>query len=165
MIDRLGTDPQCQEVLFREASGGDDTPKIEAFINETLRCYPPTPFVVREVVAPAQFRDTVLARGQLLLLSVVGIHRAPAFWRFPNRFDPEREEFRTGSYDRRAFIPFLTGPRSCGGAKLARIELSEGLKAFLRIFSVERNGPEFAFDYALALRPRMSFLTFQRRGN
>jgi cytochrome P450 len=41
----------------------------------------------------------------------------------------------------------------CGGAKLARMELSEGLKAFVRRFNVEREGDEINFDYGLALRP------------
>jgi hypothetical protein len=33
------------------------------------------------------------------------------------------------------------------------MELSEGLKAFIRAFDVEREGDEIAFDYGLALRP------------
>jgi cytochrome P450 len=41
----------------------------------------------------------------------------------------------------------------CGGARLARMELIEGLKAFIRGFNVEREGDEIKFDYGLALRP------------
>lgn len=40
----------------------------------------------------------------------------------------------------------------CGGATLARLELAEGLAAFIRAFDVERLSDEITFDYGLALR-------------
>jgi cytochrome P450 len=61
--------------------------------------------------------------------------------------------FQLGRAIPQGTIPFLSGPRMCGGAKLARMELTEGLKAFLRRFKVERQGTEITFDYGLALRP------------
>jgi cytochrome P450 len=72
----------------------------------------------------------------------------------PDHFDCARPEFVEDSYDRRAFIPFSSGIRSCGGAKLARLELSEGLKAFIDRFVVKRQGDEISFDYTMAMRPK-----------
>ncbi len=91
--------------------------------------------------------------NSLVLLSIVGVHHHRDYWKEPHIFDTARTEFLENTYDRRAFIPFLTGPRMCGGARLARLELTEGLKAFVRLFSVERRGEEFSFDYGLAMRP------------
>jgi cytochrome P450 len=88
-----------------------------------------------------------------VLVSIVGVHHHRDYWKEPHIFDTARAEFLENTYDRRAFIPFLTGPRMCGGARLARLELTEGLKAFVRLFSIERHSEEFSFDYGLAMRP------------
>ena len=53
----------------------------------------------------------------------------------------------------------------CGGARLAKLELSEGLRAFVGLFSVERRSGEFAFDYGLAMRPNSwGSIAISRRG-
>jgi cytochrome P450 len=41
----------------------------------------------------------------------------------------------------------------CGGARLARLEVTEGLRVFLRLFRVTKDTDEFRFDYGLAMRP------------
>ena len=67
-----------------------------------------------------------------------------------------RLAFLNDSYDRTAFIPFLAGPRICGGSRLARIELSGGLRALVEQFVVHNDTGEIAFDYAIALHPRFA---------
>lgn len=151
-IDRLGIDRRVRERLLQEVEG-DNGPYLECFLNETMRYFPAIPFVVREVTAETTIEGTAFRAGQLVVLSVVGVHHDPRYWKEPEIFDCSRPEFLGSSYDRRAFIPFLAGPRMCGGARLARMELSEGLKAFIRAFDIEREGDEIAFDYGLALRP------------
>jgi cytochrome P450 len=151
-IDRLGIDERVQLRLLEEVDA-NECPYIECFLNETLRYFPAIPFVVREVAADTTIDGVTFRSGQLLTLSVVGAHHDPRYWKEPHIFDCSRAEFLSDSYDRRAFIPFLAGPRMCGGARLARMELAEGLKAFIRRFKVERDGDEIKFDYGLALRP------------
>lgn len=90
----------------------------------------------------------------MVIISIIGVHHHPDYWHDPGRFDPPRSEFMKNTYDSRAFIPFASGPRSCGGAKHARLELTEGLKAFLEHFTVKRQGAELFFDYAMAMSPR-----------
>jgi cytochrome P450 len=51
-------------------------------------------------------------------------------------------------------LSLLFSIRSCGGAKLARLELIEGLKASIRRFIVTRKGDELSFDYTIAMRPK-----------
>jgi cytochrome P450 len=139
--------------LLQEIEADGDLPYLECYLNETMRYFPAIPFVIRQAGCDAAVGDVKFSAGELVLLSVVGVHHDPNYWKAPEIFDCSRAAFMDGSYDRRAFIPFLAGPRVCGGAKLARLELVEGLKAFIRRFRVERRGDEISFDYGLALRP------------
>jgi cytochrome P450 len=153
-IDRLGADQRAQEKIYQELCTEDKAqPLLESFINETMRYFPAIPFVIREVTADVVIGERQLARGSLLLLSVIGVHHHREFWKEPHIFDSFRSEFIDNTHDPRALIPFLTGPRTCGGAKLARLEIFEGLKAFVRSFRVERSSDQVKFDYGLALRP------------
>jgi cytochrome P450 len=153
-IDRLGIDARVQERLQAEARLGNSETYLNCFIQETMRYFPAIPFVVREVASDIIINDAPFTAGQTVLLSIVGLHHNALHWSDPDVFDCSRPEFIANSYDRRAFLPFLSGPRMCGGAKLARLELVEGLKAFVRQFNVSGQTDEISFDYGLALRPR-----------
>lgn len=151
-IDRLGINKRVQQLLLAEVDA-EECPHIDCYVNETLRYFPAIPFVVRQVAEDTAVGDTTFRAGQLLVLSIIGVHHDRRYWREPKIFDCARAEFLNNSYDRRAFLPFIAGPRTCGGARLARMEITEGLKAFIRRFAVERSGNEIKFDYGLALRP------------
>ncbi len=106
----------------------------------------------------------MIPKGQSIIVSIVGLHHNALYWNEPDIFDCSRREFLDSSYNRQAFLPFLTGPRMCGGARLARLELLEGLRAFVRRFSVKREGDEIGLDYGIALRPGPSAkVTIRRR--
>ena len=153
-ITCLAPDPRIQERVYQEAIGeSEETPYLECFINETMRYFPAIPFVVREVVEATTLGNRNLQPDSLVLVSVVGVHHHPGYWKEPHLLDTSRSEFLDNSYDRRAFLPFLTGPRMCGGARLARLEITEGLKSFLRMYSVSGGTDQFTFDYGLAMRP------------
>jgi cytochrome P450 len=141
---------RIHESIVRENDGGR---LMDSFINETMRYFPPIPFVIREATSDVAVGDLNISGGSLILLSVVGVHHHPEFWHEPQVFDSFRAEFMEDTYDRRALIPFLAGPRICGGMKLARLEVAEGLKAFMQEFHVVRTSEEVEFDYGLALRP------------
>jgi cytochrome P450 len=153
-IDRLGVDARVQERLQAEVSLGRSEIYLNCFIQEAMRYFPPIPFVVRKVASDIALDDTLFTAGQTVILSIVGLHHNSKYWSNPSIFDCSRQEFIANSYDRRAFIPFLSGPRTCGGARLAKLELVEGLKAFVRQFNVSGQTDRISFDYGLALRPR-----------
>ncbi|MFY9684467.1 MAG: cytochrome P450, partial [Pseudolabrys sp.] len=164
-IDRLGVDTRVQERLLGEVEADDDCPYLECFINETMRYFPPIPFVVRQATVNAEIGSCDIKVGQLVVLSIVGVHHHPHYWKEPAVFDCSRAEFVQNTYDRRAFLPFISGPRTCGGATLARVELIEGLKALIRRFEIHRNGDQVSFDYGLALRPKSwELVEINRRG-
>ncbi len=150
----LAPDQRVQERVYREAIGNEEAmPYLECFINETMRYFPPIPFVIRQTAAACTVGGQELQRDSLVLLSVVGLHHHRDYWDDPHLLNTARPEFLQNSYDRRAFVPFLTGPRMCGGARLARLEITEGLKTFLRLYEVQGGTEEFGFDYGLAMRP------------
>jgi cytochrome P450 len=153
-ITCLAPNPRVQDRVYREAIGNEAaTPYLECFINETMRYFPAIPFVIRQTAAVAEISGVELQANSLVLLSVVGLHHHPKYWKEPHLLNTARPEFLQNNYDRRAFVPFLTGPRMCGGARLARLEITEGLKAFLRHYEVRGGTDEFKFDYGLAMRP------------
>ncbi|BAV45210.1 hypothetical protein MesoLj113a_47070 [Mesorhizobium sp. 113-1-2] len=154
VIDRLGANLQVQERIHAEVLSGEaQTPYTDCMINETMRYFPPIPFLTREVGADTVLDGQKLYAGQLIMVSIVGVHQNPAFWSNPRVFDASRREFLENSFDRRAFIPFLTGPRMCGGARLGRLEVREAVLAIVRQFAFSRADDVIRFDYALALRP------------
>lgn len=163
-IDRLGLDPRVQKRLHDEILAGDRDTYLNCFVQETLRYFPAIPFVTREVTSDASLNDIALTKGQIIALSIVGLHHNPDYWNEPELFHFSRPEFLDDSYNRRAFLPFSAGPRMCGGAKLARMEITEGLKAVVRQFEIDGATEEIGFDYGLALRPQsLAEVNFTRR--
>jgi len=151
-IDRIGVNEQAQERVRDEVRTGAG-PYLDCFIKETMRYFPPIPYVSRSAGRDMDLDGVGLVKGQPILVSIVGLHHSPAHWREPDAFIASRAEFLDGTYDRSAFAPFLIGPRTCGGARLAQMELEEGLRALLTCFRFRRDTAEVAFDYGLAMRP------------
>ncbi|MCS3904532.1 hypothetical protein J2T55_002571 [Methylohalomonas lacus] len=150
---QLAAYPEAQANI-REALKNDPTPAIlDGFISETLRFYPPVPFVVRELARDFNVGGVTLRSGQIILVSIIGAHRHPDYWSRPCQFDPHRSEFMHNSYDKNAFIPFFQGSRMCGGARLARQELREGTRALLLNYTISNNHDHADIDYGLAMRP------------
>ena len=90
---------------------------------ETLRLYPPVPMMVRQTVQAEPFRDRVLKKGALAILSLWHLHRHERLWDNPHGFDPGRWKTDNGkACQRDAFIPFSAGPRVCTGAGFAMVE-------------------------------------------
>lgn len=141
--------PDIGETLRQEALAGYDGPTPDAgtwpglgmarrITDETLRLYPPAHAIGREVVQPFDWQGETLRRGDILLLSIYGLHRHPGLWTEPDRFLPER--FGTEASEGRhkyAFLPFGAGPRLCIGAQFALQEIPLILSALFRRFRLE----------------------------
>src|SRR6266566_1446150 len=68
-------------------------------------------------------RSRCSATGRHVLICPYTLHRHPAFWDQPAKFDPERfAPDRTNSRPRYAYIPFGAGPRFCVGNNLGMME-------------------------------------------
>jgi cytochrome P450 len=65
-----------------------------------------------------------ITANSVVLLSPYVLHRHPAFWPHPERFDPQRfTPERSAGRPRYAYFPFGGGPRSCIGQGFAMMEL------------------------------------------
>ncbi|WP_173033363.1 cytochrome P450 [Phytohabitans flavus] len=126
--------PEVWERLRAEAVEvlGDRLPTFEDLhrlryttmvIDEVIRLFPPVWMLSRL----AQEADVVggydVPAGSDVLICPYTLHRHPAFWDQPERFDPERfEPGRAVDRPRYAYIPFGAGPRFCVGNNLGMME-------------------------------------------
>ena len=110
-------------------------PLTRAFLDETLRLYPPAYLIVREAQAADEIAGHAIPAGTIVSISPWVLHRHHAHWRDPERFDPQR--FLPGATppDRMVYLPFGAGPRICVGAQFA---LSEGVLVLARLLRCYR---------------------------
>lgn len=121
--------PEIEQLLLEEIStalGGrtpvlQDLPQLcytKAVIQESMRLYPPIWIIERRVIEDDSIGGYTLPAGSAVVISPYALHRHPAFWREPEKFDPSR--FLTGTPE--AYIPFGAGPRFCIGNEFAMME-------------------------------------------
>lgn len=146
--------PEHQEAIAAEAAGTDLSPdgaaaapaalpRTRAFLDETLRLYPPAFLIVREARGPDVIAGRRIAPGTVVSISPWVLHRHRRLWRDPEVFDPAR--FLPGAPpppppDRFAYLPFGAGPRACVGARFALTEATIVLARLLRAFRFELFG-------------------------
>lgn len=108
---------------------------VRNLFRETLRLYPPVSFFVREVTAPTSFRDKLLHKGAMIVISPWLIQRNGNNWKCPHAFAPERfDDPQEAEACRRAYMPFGKGPRICIGAGFAQQEGMLILASIVRMF-------------------------------
>ncbi len=116
-VDRvLGAQPPTVNRL-------EDLPYTRRVIQETMRLYPAAFFVIRHAIAADEIGGYPVAANSMIFLMAHWVHRHPAFWEEPERFDPDRfTPERSANRPRYAYIPFGGGPRLCIGNSLAIME-------------------------------------------
>ena len=119
---------EVDTVLGGRAPTAQDVPRLRyltQIFEETLRLYPPIWIMGRQAVkedvlggvhVPASPRAVVV-------ISPYVLHRQPALWPEPERFDPERfSPERSAQRPRLAYLPFGGGQRLCIGNSFALME-------------------------------------------
>ncbi len=92
-------------------------------IEESLRLYPPAHTLAHQSVAADEVLGHRIPAGATVLIVPWLLHRKPALWERPDRFEPERfSPERSAARPRFAYIPFGAGPRVCIGAAFAMQE-------------------------------------------
>lgn len=90
---------------------------LDMCLKETLRKYPGLASLNRECTKDYNLPEAELTikKGMSTIISVMGLHYDPRYFKDPHKFDPER--FRKGqeTYHRDAYMPFGEGPRQCIG--------------------------------------------------
>ncbi len=136
---------------------GEPTALAQQFILEVLRLYPPVPFITR-VCQFAKPDEDAYQAGQAVAISLVGLHNHPKHWQQPMRFWPGRPEWAASSEGKinaqhAAYLPFLTGPRVCGGRKLAILELQAALEVLVNHCHIDPVSKAPQPGYGMVSRP------------
>ena len=107
-------------------------------VQESLRLYPPAWIMSRLALADDHIGPYTIPAGATALVCPYLLHRDPANWPDPDRFDPDRfapggQKERLHSY---AYLPFGGGPRLCIGNQFALLEMQILLAMFVRQFDL-----------------------------
>ena len=157
--------PDLQEELRAEAVAAltgdiaslyDRLPRLRAFLDETMRLYPPVAQVIREALADDDMCGVPVKKGELIVVYPWLVHRHRILWDNPDAFDIERfAEPNRGKIHRFQYLPFGAGPRICVGARFATVEALVILAHWLaaRHFSLTDDAPPMPTG-TVTLRPR-----------
>ena len=169
-LDLLADNASVQDTLHAELDAvlagreptWDDVPRLSytrAVVDEALRLYPPAWVITRRALADDVVAGVPVPAGALVILSPWLLHRRPASWPDPLRFDPARF-LGAGAASRGPargdYVPFGAGPRLCIGRESALVEAVLVLAGLLRDRRIAR--PPAArrpvVDALVTLRPR-----------
>lgn len=126
---------------------------LEQCIKESLRLYPPVPYIARYSEEPFYADKYLIPPKTTCLILIYMLHRDPEFFPNPEVFDPDRFDDVRHPY---AYVPFSAGPRNCIGQKFALLEEKAFLASILRKFRitslVHRN--EIRLDFSAILKSK-----------
>ncbi|CAK1540092.1 unnamed protein product [Leptosia nina] len=110
---------------------------LERCIKETMRLYPPVPFISRKLTETVKLSNYQVPKGTMCHIHIYDMHRQESLFKDALKFDPDRflPENSVGRHPY-AYIPFSAGPRNCIGQKFAMMEMKSALSAILMRFKV-----------------------------
>lgn len=161
---------EVERVLGARAPRFEDLAKLgylDQILKETLRLWPTAPaFAVHPLAEETTIGGRYqVRRGDTLLVLTPTLHRDPAVWPEPERFDPDRFSFeRAEQLPPNAWKPFGNGARACIGRGFALQESVLFLATLLQRFdlSVADPGYELKIRETLTMKPE-GFAVHARR--
>lgn len=146
MLYHLAKNPEWQEELRLESIAlgkshlqHDDLEKMEGMtkvMKEALRLCAPVPSIPRRAVRDVVYKDTLIPKGSMVVVSPFFTHYMPEYWKNPNQFDPDRfsEERREDKVHPYAWVPFGGGAHMCIGLHFADLQVKAILHQMLQRF-------------------------------
>ena len=110
------------DIVQQVRAGGDKA--IANFTEEILRLYGPVQFRSRKANEDIEIEGILVKKDEAVVSAQGAANRDPKKYPNPNEIDLNRRAPRD-------HIAFNSGPRTCVGASLARMEVQEAVKAFL----------------------------------
>ncbi|MCA9700450.1 MAG: cytochrome P450 [Myxococcales bacterium] len=112
---------------------------LDALIKESMRLIPPIGGAFRVMLRDEQYRGFRIPQGWRVAVGPRGVHRDPAYFPEPERFDPDRwlDPAQEQSRPPFSYVPFGGGPRTCLGMHFALLEMQIVLSMLLRDFEWE----------------------------
>ena len=173
----LAQHPEVERKLHEELNrvlGGrvpefSDLPGLsytERVIKESMRLYPPAWSLARTVISDFALRGYRIPAGSNVVMSQWIMHRNPAYFSDPQRFDPDRwSPEKVQKLPRFAYFPFGGGPRQCIGSSFAMMEATLLLATIAQQFRFRSvpGHPVVAIP-SFTLRPKYGVhMTIERR--
>ena len=130
-------------------------------INESLRLTPPIYGIGRRTSIDVELGGWRIPAESVVIASPYVLHRHPAYWEAPTRFDPNRfsPSHRMSPRPRYTYFPFGGGPRRCPGRHLAMMELLTIIAQLARRYRFHGvPGPRVVPQSGITLRPHPGVL-------
>jgi len=136
--------------LGERALTPEDVPGLELTVrvlHEALRLCPPAAGTMRTPTRDIVVDGHLVEAETMALVSFYALHRDPALWEEPLRFDPDRFlPERSKGRSRWQYLPFGGGPRSCIGDHFAMLEATLALATIVRAADIESLDSDFPLD-------------------
>ena len=140
-----GIQRKCREEI-RAVLGGrqslecDDLDSLKytsMCIKESMRLYPPVPFITRLLNEDLPVDGYVIPKGTALNIPILLLHHNPKYWENPEVFDPLRFSVENPGGSNFSYVPFSAGHRNCIGQKFAQTEELISVARVLNRFQLE----------------------------
>ena len=141
-------------------------PFTRRVVDEAMRLYPPAWGFSRQALGDDELGGYRLPRGWLAFLIPYVLHRHPAYWPEPDRFDPDRFlPERSAERPKFAYLPFGAGPRQCIGNQFALLEAHLAVATLAQAYRLDLVPGHTVEPWPLiTLRPRFGMpMTIERR--
>jgi cytochrome P450 len=115
---------------------------LNCAIKESLRLYPPVPYISREAKENAVIGGKNILKGCSVAVFIYQIHRDERYFPEPEEYKPERFlkfDSVKNNQNPYTYIPFSAGRRNCIGQRFAMLEIKVILVNILRYFKIECN--------------------------
>ncbi|MFJ9447647.1 cytochrome P450 [Kitasatospora sp. NPDC101235] len=130
LTERIRT--ECEALPAGALPGVATLPFTERFLREVLRLHQPSWLLMRRALEPVRVCGVDLPQGAELIYSALAMHRDPAYYPDPLRFDPDRWLDRTEKdLPPGAYVPFALGNRKCIGDHFAMTEMLVVLRSIV----------------------------------
>lgn len=116
-----------------------ELPRLDAFVQESMRLLPASAYVQRVASRPTQLGPFSLPRGATVVFSQFVSHRMEEQFPEPDYFHTRR--WREGRPTPYSYIPFGMGPRLCLGSTLAMTTIKRFLSEAWRRFNLQLPDP------------------------
>jgi cytochrome P450 len=136
--------------LGERALTPEDVPELDVTVrvlHEALRLCPAAAGTMRTPTRDIVVDGHLVEAESIALVSFYALHRDPALWEDPLRFDPDRFlPERSKGRSRWQYLPFGGGPRSCIGDHFAMLEATLALATIIRTAEIDSLDQDFPLD-------------------
>ncbi|MBZ0280144.1 MAG: cytochrome P450 [Anaerolineae bacterium] len=131
-------------------------PYTEMVVKESMRLYPPAWIIGRQAIEDTEIAGWSVPKGSLVNLVIYLAHHEARWWPEPERFMPERFALENdANINKRAYIPFSSGPRVCIGNSFAMMEARLLLAAIASRYTLSLEpGQQVDMNPMITLNPK-----------